>query len=318
MQTNLAEASIETALLITKDELTRRLSVDLHKLPLAVLALGKLGGRGIDYDSDLDLVLVYDDEKPPSATGFTHAEFYSRSVEIFVNTLSSMTRDGHLYRVDLRLRPHGKNGASTISSNAFHEYMQNTAAVWELLAYVKIRAAAGDIMLAKSTEDSIRKSIDERAADVDKAEFKNETRRVRMRLEEEKTSRRQSKDIDIKFGPGGLLDVYFVMRYLQLRDAIPHDPENRSTKFTLEKLFMANSLSVENFTNLREGYEFLSLLDHNLRLTLGRTTRLPSANRTALKIISGRMNLGSLGKLHEQLTVHRLNIRSAFESILED
>ncbi len=65
-------------------------------------------------------------------------------------------------------------------------------------------------------------------------------------------------------------------------------------------------------------YEFLSLLDHNLRLTLGRVTRLPSANQAALKIIAGRMNLDSVGELIEALTLHRLNIRSAFENILAD
>ena len=74
-------------------------------MSLAVLALGKLGGRGLDYDSDLDLILVYDDAQAVP-DGITHAEFYSRAVEIFVTTLSAMTRDGNLYRVDLRLRPY--------------------------------------------------------------------------------------------------------------------------------------------------------------------------------------------------------------------
>jgi len=318
LQTNLAEASIETALLITSDEMSRRISVDLGEFPLGVLALGKLGGRGVDYDSDLDLVMVYDDERPLSGIALTQAEFYGRSIEIFVNTLSSMTRDGHLYRVDLRLRPYGKNGASAISSNAFCEYMQNTAAVWELLAYVKIRATGGDIELAKSSEASIRKIIYKRAGAADKAELREETLRMRRRLEEQKASARRGKDIDIKFGSGGMLDVYFVVRYLQLRDGMPDDSENRSTMFMLEKLFKANSLSADNFQNLSEGYKFLSMLDHNLRLTLGRGVFVPSSNREVLKTISSRMKLGSAAALQEQLTLHRINIRSAFENILEN
>ena len=84
-------------------------------LPLAVLGLGKLGGGGMDYGSDLDLILVYDDQESVPESKLSHAEFYSRAVEIFVTTLSSLTRDGHLYRVDLRLRPDGKNGATSIS-----------------------------------------------------------------------------------------------------------------------------------------------------------------------------------------------------------
>ena len=72
-------------------------------IQLSVLALGKLGGRGVDYGSDLDLVLVYDDQATRGES--TAAEIYARAVEVFVTTLSGMTRDGNLYRVDLRLRP---------------------------------------------------------------------------------------------------------------------------------------------------------------------------------------------------------------------
>ena len=142
-QTLLAENAIEAGLIITRNELEKRLSIKIAEFPFAVMGLGKLGGKGMDYGSDLDLILVYDDEKPSPAPGLTHAEFYARAVEIFVNALSGMTRDGSLYRVDLRLRPYGKNGAPAISQTAFLDYLQNKAAIWEWLAYVKIRGVAG-------------------------------------------------------------------------------------------------------------------------------------------------------------------------------
>jgi Glutamine synthetase adenylyltransferase len=122
LQTQLAEASINAALLIVKTELEKKYSIEISKLPFAVLGLGKLGGGGVDYDSDLDVVLVYDNTFTPNGLGVTLAEFYSRAAEIFVTSLSSMTRDGSLYRVDLRLRPFGKNGTSSISKKAFLEY----------------------------------------------------------------------------------------------------------------------------------------------------------------------------------------------------
>ncbi len=110
-QTALAEASVETAIDITRQELNRRYKTTLKTLPLAVMGLGKLGGGALDYGSDLDLVLVYDGDKTIESD-ISHAEFYSRAGEIFVTTLSSMTRDGSIYRVDLRLRPYGRNGQS--------------------------------------------------------------------------------------------------------------------------------------------------------------------------------------------------------------
>ena len=108
LQTKLAEASVETAISITKRELERKFSAKIEEFPFGVLGLGKLGGGGLDYGSDLDLILIYDDEKSLPVADFTHPEFYARTAEIFITTLSSLTRDGLLYRVDLRLRPDGK------------------------------------------------------------------------------------------------------------------------------------------------------------------------------------------------------------------
>lgn len=317
LQTKLAEASLETAIFITKSELEARFSVEINDFGFAVLGLGKLGGRGMDYGSDLDLVLIYDDEKLLIKNDLTQAEFYSRAVEIFVTTLSAMTREGSLYRVDLRLRPDGKNGATSISKTAFLDYLKNRAAIWEWLAYVKIRAAAGDFGLGEYVESEARKIIHAQAQNADKDELKNETWRVRQQLEEQKSASKRGREIDIKFGAGGMLDVYFAMRFLQLRDDFPDDAENRSSDFMLGRLYENKSLSDDDFENLSKGYLFLSELDHNLRLTVGRSTRLPIANQNALQIICERMKIASINEFLEKLTFHRLNIRASFENILK-
>jgi glutamate-ammonia-ligase adenylyltransferase len=315
LQTELAEASIDAALLIVKSELEKRYSIRIRKFPFAVLGLGKLGGRGVDYDSDLDVILVYDDNFTPSGLNVTLAEFYSRAAEIFVTALSSMTRDGSLYRVDLRLRPFGKNGTSSISKKSFLEYVENTAAIWEMLAYVKIRAVAGDMELATPAETESRGNIHRRACTIEHVELATETINVRRRLEAER-GRTRGKEIDIKYGSGGMLDIYFATRFLQLRDNVPDDAEHRATAPILQKLREEGSLSEEHFTVLLDGYNFFAALDHNIRLTVGRTTRVPIANRKALDVIAERMKIDSPDELLEQLTIHRLNIRNVFEEIL--
>jgi [glutamine synthetase] adenylyltransferase / [glutamine synthetase]-adenylyl-L-tyrosine phosphorylase len=317
LQTNLAEASIEAAIFITKYELEKRFEAKLDDFPFAVLGLGKLGGGSLDYESDLDLILIYDDEKSLPFADLTHAEFYSRAVEIFVNAVSSFTRDGHLYRVDLRLRPDGKNGATSTGKNAFLSYLETRAAIWEWLAYVKLRAVGGDSVLGNSVETKTREIIHENASNTDKTELKHETRRIRERLEDEKSTTRKGKEIDIKFGSGGMLDVYFAVRFLQLKDNIPDESENRSTLFVLKKLHEKASLSSADWQNFSHGYKFLSELDHQLRLTVGRSTRLPLANQRALQIIAERMKLESFKVLLEKLTFHRLNIRASFENIFK-
>ncbi len=234
-----------------------------------------------------------------------------------------MTREGHLYRVDLRLRPDGKNGATSIGKTAFLEYLKNRSAIWEWLAYVKIRGVAGDINLADSVAREARNIIHENALEFQKSvenarKLKAETLRIRENLEKQKSiSRRKGREIDIKFGEGGMLDVYFAVRFLQLRDNLPDSGENRSTVFMLEKLFNHHSINAEDYKNFSDGYKFLTELDHNLRLTVGRSTRLPLANRNALETIVKRMKIESTENLLEQLTFHRLNIRASFENILK-
>ena len=275
----------------------------------------RLGGRGLDYDSDLDLVIVYFDPKNPTAE-LTAAEFYGRAVELFVTVLSSMTRDGNLYRVDLRLRPFGSKGMSAMSIDGFLGYMSETAAIWEMLAFVKLRYVGGDWSIGFNVENETRRMIHKRAATVDKDELRDETRRVRLALEQERARKHRAGEIDIKYAAGGILDVYFAMRYLQLRDNVPDDESDRSTTFMLERLAANSSLAAATHSELLAGYEFISVLDHNLRLTVGRTTRVPLSNEPALKTIAARMGLASSGDLLEQLTVHRLSIRAAFDGIL--
>jgi len=315
LQTKLAEASIAAALVVVRDELGRRFHVSGLYLDMAVLALGKLGGRGLDYDSDLDLVMVYFDPKHDIAE-ITPSEFYSRAVELFTTTLSSMTRDGSLYRVDLRLRPFGSKGMSAMSIDAFLGYMQETAAIWEMLAFVKLRAVGGDASLGFTVENETRRLLHDRAAALEPLELKNETRRMRLALETERSQLRRGTGIDIKYGPGGMLDIYFAMRFLQLRDNVSDDPKDRSTPHMLDMLESNGSLTKSIHQELASGYQFLSQLDHNLRLTVGRTTRVPLANHTALNTIASRMNLSSSDALIEQLNLKRLAIREVFDTIV--
>ncbi|MEJ7624355.1 MAG: hypothetical protein WKF34_10225 [Pyrinomonadaceae bacterium] len=347
LQSNLAEVTTAIALQVVQEEMRSRTvqkpareqgyntqlegaaladaRSDAHALDIAILALGKLGGRGLDYDSDLDLVITYFDPKCDVA-GLTAAEYYGRAVELFVTTLSSMTRDGNLYRVDLRLRPFGSKGMAAISIDAFLDYMKETAAIWELLAFVKLRHVGGPSDLGMNVESEARRIIHERAATIPVQELAAETRRVRLALERERSRIRRSGEVDIKYGPGGMLDVYFAMRYLQLAwdvrdgDEVPAG-DSRSTSAMFDRLIRAAAGSRSNFTSplqtLKSGYEFLSTLDHNLRLTIGRTTRVPNANQGVLTTIAGRMHLSSPADLLEQLTIHRLAIRDAFDGILD-
>ena len=149
LQTELAIASLNVAYLCARREMVRRHGRLAAGPRLSVLALGRLASGGVDYGSDLDITIVYDSLVSSPVAALTPDEAYARLVELMIIALSSVTREGYLYRVDLRLRPNGKNGPLVTSSEGFLDYVKNRSAVWEWLAYVKLRTVAGRFGIGK-------------------------------------------------------------------------------------------------------------------------------------------------------------------------
>lgn len=314
--TALATASIDASLMIAQGELAHRHGPVAGEPRLAILALGRLASGGMDYGSDIDIVAIYDPNHPSPVAALTHEEAYARLVELMVAALSNLTREGSLYRVDLRLRPDGQKGPIVSSADGFLSYMKNRAGIWEWLAYVKLRAVAGNREFGEQIESSARMCVHELARRIDPASLAAETRRIRGRLEKEKTARRNA-GINIKHGAGGMLDVYFAVRCLQLRDNVPDDDEDRTTLKMLERLRETGSMEETSFKSLYEGYQLLRSVDHEMRLIVGRSATLPSLGHQALSDIARRLQYSTSDVLLRELQSHMRNIRSAYERIME-
>jgi glutamate-ammonia-ligase adenylyltransferase len=313
--TDLAKATVNASLLIARRELERRYGLLATDPRIAVLALGRFGSGGMDYGSDLDLVIVYDAAPHLLVRDLTQEEAYARLTEYFVTTLSSITREGLLYRVDLRLRPDGQKGPLATSSAAFITYIEKRAGIWEWLAYVKLRSVAGELGFARRFETSARRRIHELAQQVEAGHLLAETRRVRDRLQKDKVSRRRS-GLNIKHGAGGMLDVYFAGRYLQLRDNVPDDGEERRTPQILQRLRDSTSIDEENFEKMFTGYALLRSVDHQLRLIIGRSSTVPSRESAAFADMARRLGYKTADQLEKDLTVRMKEIRQAYDTIM--
>ena len=191
LQTELATASMNVAYLIARREMARRYGSFSGGPRVAFYGLGRLGTGGVDYGSDLDILITYDSLVPSPVKTLTQDETYSRLVELMIAALSSITREGYLYRVDLRLRPHGKNGPLVTSSEGFLDYLREESAPWEWLAYVKAALCRRRSGTRKMIETHARHRIHANALKLDPKELKAVTRHVRDRLEKEKGSRGQ-------------------------------------------------------------------------------------------------------------------------------
>ena len=317
LQTDLAIASLNVAYLVARRELARRHGPFRAGPRVAFYGLGRLASGGVDYGSDLDILITYDSLVPSPISSLTQDQAYARFAELMIAALSSITREGYLYRVDLRLRPHGKNGPLVTSSDGFLDYLRDESAPWEWLAYVKLRAVGGDQELGRMIETHARHRIHANALRFDPQELKAETRRVRDRLEREKGRRGRRVGTDIKYGPGGMLDVYFAVRYLQLRDEVLDEGDDRSTIFTLERLREEASLGDDDFMTLSTGYTLLRNIDHNLRLIMGRSTRLPDHDYVVAKDVATRMGFAQQA-LQETLSEQMTAIREAYARILSE
>ena len=176
---------------------------------------------------------------------------------------------------------------------------------------MKLRAAGGG-EFAKKVEEMISSVVHRRGTEIPAADIAGETRRIRFRLEKERAA---GSDVNIKYGPGGMLDIYFAIRFLQLRDNIPDVDGSRSSGTILDKLLAKGSLSAHDHEALRSGYDFLSSLDHAMRLINGRSHVLPHAGTSLIRKIVARLRFDSVSDFHQQLSLHRIAIREAFDSI---
>jgi glutamine synthetase adenylyltransferase len=113
-----------------------------------------------------------------------------------------------------------------------------------------------------------------------------------------------------------MLDVYFAARYLQLRDCVQDDIDDRTTTATLGRLRATGSLNEADFLALTEGYALLREVDHQLRLIVGRSARLPAPEHPAFRDIARRLGYDAAAELTKELNLRMREIRSAYERIM--
>ncbi|MFH0792698.1 MAG: bifunctional [glutamate--ammonia ligase]-adenylyl-L-tyrosine phosphorylase/[glutamate--ammonia-ligase] adenylyltransferase [bacterium] len=233
-------------------------------VPFAIVALGKLGSREMNYQSDLDLVFVYEDEGTTTGPDrIANSEFFARLAEGVISLLSETTGEGFVFKVDARLRPEGRNAPLTASLRRYIEYFNQEAQTWEFQSLLKARPVAGDLTLGHKLLDALSEILRRWVVGKPIAE---EVRAMRERLEQ--TVKLPSwASHDFKKGSGGLLDIEFLLQYLQLTH-VPKHPElfNADPHEVISILENAGLLSQGQVARLRTNFNFLRRLENRVRL----------------------------------------------------
>jgi glutamate-ammonia-ligase adenylyltransferase len=274
--------------------------------PFCLLGLGKWGGRGLGYASDLDLMFIYSLKNlaengkplPLRSSGkdrrplITWHEYLVRLAQRLISYMSLPLKEGPGYTVDTRLRPSGTFGPLVVSLEAFREYYHGPAQSWERQMLGKARVIGGPAGLTRQVEEAIRQILYGAAPPPDGRE---EMAYYRGRMEAERSGEGPER-FNPKLGHGGLTDIEFIVQHLQKVHGY-EAPEVRGTD-TLENLKALQSLGVlteERSRTLRESHQFLTSLDHGLQLLLDRREE-PRAYSASEMARLARLNLMGLGE----------------------
>ncbi|HET6281253.1 MAG TPA: bifunctional [glutamate--ammonia ligase]-adenylyl-L-tyrosine phosphorylase/[glutamate--ammonia-ligase] adenylyltransferase [Polyangia bacterium] len=231
---------------------------------LTILGMGSLGAREMRYGSDLDLVFLYS-EDGESTTGVDHREWYARASQRLIGAMQALLEEGRLYDVDTRLRPSGEQGMLVTSYRAFERYHLREAAGWERVALLRARVVYTTLspgvppeVPSREIESLLARITYDRPIDEEK--FRTDLRAVRQRVERER-GKVPPGSRHLRFDPGGLMDVEFLVALGQLR--LGADPGLRTTS-TLAAL--ARLVALGWPATLGEDYAFLRLVALRLRL----------------------------------------------------
>ena len=279
----LADVLIEEALSEAEVVMRRRYGSPQHldaegrvvQTPFAVLSLGKLGGNELNYSSDVDLLYLYGDgEELPSAP-ISNREYFIRLAQLLTQILSRMTAEGRVFRIDLRLRPQGREGEPAIALSQALRYYAETAHDWERQALIKVRYSAGSAALAREFIRGVQTCIYSQHINFAAVETALDAReRMGARRRE---ALLESGRMDVKLDRGGIRDIEFLVQCLQ-RVYGGAEPWLRSggTLFSLQKLHDKRHITSKEFHELTLAYEFLRKVEHRLQLRQGQQThRLP-------------------------------------------
>lgn len=228
--------------------------------PLAVIAMGKWGGRELNYASDLDALIVHSDDGDTEAAG--------RVVERLLAILGEWSLDIPGASLDLDLRPEGKKGALARSLSSYGTYWERWAEVWEFQALLRARPAAGDATLGAAFLEAARRHVHDRPLS---PEDVREIRAMKARVEQERILPGEDPDFHVKLGPGAMADVEWTAQLLQLRHG-GGEPELRSPSTVRAVAAAAAAGLVDNADSeaLIDAYLFCARARNHLFLRSGR------------------------------------------------
>jgi glutamate-ammonia-ligase adenylyltransferase len=290
---------------------------DVEPQGLAILALGKLGSRELNYSSDVDLVLLFDPEALPRRPRDEPGETAVRYGRRFIELMQQRTHDGYVARVDLRLRPSPEVTPIVLPADAAISYYESSALPWERAAFIRARAAAGDTALGQSFLNEIGPFIWRRALDFGAIQ---EIRDISLRIRDHYAQGQAfGPGYDLKRGRGGIREAEFFTQVQQLVHG-GREPALRApaTLDALDALATAGRLEADVARMIGEAYRALRMAEHRIQMIDDRQEhRLPS-DPAALEAVAKLGGYGGGADLLDALAPHVEAVGMQFDGLVSE
>ena len=283
----------------------------------AVIAMGKLGSHELNYSSDVDLLLLFDPESLPKRGRDEAGEAAVRIGTRLIELLQKRTEDGYVQRVDLRLRPSPEVTPIALSVNAAISHYESSALPWERAAFIRARAAAGDVALGQRFLDAIQPFVWRRSLDFGVIE---EVRQISARIRDHFA---QGANIgpgyDLKRGRGGIREVEFFVQIQQMihggRDASVREP---ATLDAIAALVAADRLDQGHAQELAAAYRLLRTVEHRVQMVDDAQTHVLPKEPMSLTNVARLHGLDDGAALLDLLRPHVENAGRIFDGLAPD
>jgi glutamate-ammonia-ligase adenylyltransferase len=309
----LADAVVEVAVAEATEHVAARLGTASHPdgslWKLCVLGMGKLGGLELNAGSDIDIVFVYDSDESEGA--LTPHDFFTRVVRRAVAHIESTAPEGMIFRVDLRLRPEGSQGALVNSLSAFERYYETWGRLWERAAMLRARPIAGDPELGAALEREVlspfvyRREVDPNIA----SGLTDMVLRSRSELSDHPAR-------DLKLGPGGIREAEFFVQTLQLIWG-GQEPSLRvrGTLTALERLRLRGFVSDKDAGDIARAYVLLRRAEHAIQWGTGIQTHLLPTDERDAERLARTLGYADGAAFGDELADLRRRVSDAFASL---
>lgn len=296
-------------------QLAQRQGYPQQQQQMLILAMGKLGAGELNFSSDIDLIYLYPQKGVTDKKGMEHQQFFTRVAQKMTNSLSQITADGFVFRVDLRLRPMGDSGPLVMHLDAFQSYCYELARDWERFAMQKARVLnAADTPYVDELNAIIQPFVYRKYLDFSLIES---LRDMKRRIQAE--SQRRNLANNIKLGIGGIREVEFFIQTLQLIHGGKNpNVRSRSVFTALNQLVNEALLPADDAALLAEEYRLLRLVEHRLQQYNDEQTQTLPTDEQVLTAVACGCGMQDAIALKTRITQARERISNVFGQLLQD